>query len=163
MNIHKYLLPASLAATMHVALLWLMPEQPYIRIIDAPLKTVPVKPPGDLPEPPVDPADRESNPDQVKPLRGKPAPPESPDVPTKLPDDQLTIPVDARPPKFEPGICAIPEKIGAENGVTGGDRCIPPHNFFAGLPGSRAWRAGAGPARLSARDEAERGRRFRAG
>lgn len=120
MNIQKYLLPASLAATIHVALLWLMPEEPYIRILAAPLKTVPVYPTGDLPEPPVDPEDRASNPDPVKPLRGKPAPPELPDVPTKLPDGPLTIPVDARPPKFEPGFSEIPEKIGAENGVTGG-------------------------------------------
>ena len=120
MNIHKYLLPASIAATMHVALLWLMPDQSYTRIIEVPLKTGPVKPPEDLPVPPEDPAERESNPDPVKPLKGKPAPPELPDVPTKLPDGQLTIPVENRPTRFDRNITTIPEKIGTEDGVLGG-------------------------------------------
>lgn len=120
MNIHKYLLPATVAATVHVALLWLLPEQPHIRIIEVPLKTGPVKPPEDLPVPPEDPAERESNPDPVKPLQGKPAPPELPDVPTKLPDGQLTIPVDTRPRKFDHSITGIPEKIGTEDGVPDG-------------------------------------------
>ncbi len=120
MNIHKYLLPASLAATMHVALLWLMPEQPYTRFIEVPLKTGLAKPPEDLPVPPEDPAERQSNPDPVKPLKGKPAPPELPDVPTKLPDGQLTIPVENRPPKFDRHIIGIPEKIGTVDGVPGG-------------------------------------------
>lgn len=113
MNIHKYLLPASLAATMHVALLWLMPEQPYTRFIEVPLKAGPAKPPEDLPVPPEDPAERQSNPDPVKPLKGKPAPPE-------LPDGQLTIPVENRPQKFDRNIIGIPEKIGTEDGVPGG-------------------------------------------
>jgi len=47
MNIHKYLLPASLAATIHVALLWFLPVEPYVRIIEIPLvgDPPPPKPP----------------------------------------------------------------------------------------------------------------------
>lgn len=120
MNIHKYLLPASIAATMHVALLWFMPEQSYTRIIEVPLKTGPAKPPEDLPVPSEDPVEHQSNPDPVKPLKGKPAPPELPDMPTKLPDGQLTIPVENRPTKFDRNITGIPEKIGTEDGVPGG-------------------------------------------
>lgn len=117
MNIHKYLLPASIAATMHVALLWLMPEQLYTRIIEVPLKPAQTKFPEDLPVPPEDPAERQNSPDPVEPLRGKPVPPELPDVPTKLPDGQLTMPVDTRPRKFDRSITGIPEKIGTEDGV----------------------------------------------
>lgn len=120
MNIQKYLLPASIAATMHVALLWLLPEQPYTRIIAVPLKPGPVKPPEVLPVPPEDPAERESNAEPVRPLKGKPAPPELPDVPASLPDGQRTIPVDPRPRRFDHSITGIPEKIGAEDGVPNG-------------------------------------------
>lgn len=120
MNIHKYLLPASVAATMHVALLWLMPEQPYIRNIQVPRKTVEVKPPEDLPVPPEDPAGRESNADPVKPLKGKPAPPELPDMPSRIPDGQLTMPADIRPRKLEHSLAGIPGNIGAEEGLPGG-------------------------------------------
>lgn len=117
MNIHKYLLPASIAATMHIALLWLMPESPDTRIIDVPLDNGPRKPPDDLPVPPEDPAERGTSPDLVKPLKGKPA---LPDVPTKLPDGQLTIQVENRLTKFEHNISGIPEKIGTEDGMPGG-------------------------------------------
>ena len=37
MNIQKYILPASAAATVHVALLWFLPEESYTRIIGLPL------------------------------------------------------------------------------------------------------------------------------
>jgi protein TonB len=120
MNIHKYLLPAAIAATMHVALLWLLPDQPYTRIIEVPLKTGPAKTPEDLPVSPEDPAEREINPDPVKPMEGKPAPPELPDVPRKLPDGQLTIPVGNWPTKFDRNITGIPERIGTEDGLPGG-------------------------------------------
>lgn len=122
MNIHKYLWPASIAATMHVALLWLLPDQPHIRIIEMPLKADPgpAKPSEDLPVSPEDPAERESNPDPVKPLKGEPAPPELPEVPARLPDGLFTIPVERQPTKFDRNITGIPDKIGTEDGVPGG-------------------------------------------
>lgn len=120
MNIHKYLLPASIAATMHVALLWLMPEEPHIRIIEMPLKPGPLKPPEDPSVPPEDPTERESHPDPVKPLRGNPAPPELPDAPAIIPDGRFTIPVDSRPRKFDHSITGIPEIIGTVDGAPGG-------------------------------------------
>lgn len=119
MNIQRYLLPASIAATMHVALLWLLPEQPHIRIIEVPLKTGPVKPPEDLPVPPEDPAESETSPEPVKALKGKPAPPELPDVTTRLPEGLPMIPVGNRPTRFDRNITEIPRQIGTEDGVPG--------------------------------------------
>ncbi|HRG55077.1 MAG TPA: TonB family protein [Lacunisphaera sp.] len=122
MNIHKYLLPASIAATMHVALLWLMPDQPYTRIMELPLNTDsgPTKPPEDSPVTTEDPVERESTPEQVKPLKGNPAPPKLPDVPARLPEGPLVIPIENRPSKFDPNITVIPENIGTGNGVADG-------------------------------------------
>jgi protein TonB len=126
---------------MHVALLWLMPEQPYTRIIEMPLKPAPVKSSEDLPVTPEDPAERESNQDPVKPLKGKPAPPELPDVPTKLSDGQLTIPFDTRPRKFDHSSNSIPDTIGTKDGVLGGmdlsGITIYPPDALDRVPGAR--------------------------
>ncbi len=119
MNIHKYLFTASIAATMHVALLWLMPEQPYTRIIELPLKAGPVKPPGETPVPPEDPAERTASPDPVKPLKGEPAPPTLPEVPAPA-ESRLPIPVENRPAAFDRSITGIPQRIGTADGVPGG-------------------------------------------
>lgn len=120
MNIHQYLLPASLAATVHVALLWLMPAESYVRLIEVPLVTVKPPIPDPVPEPPDDTVDRPASAEPVQPLAGKPAPPEPEDnVPTRLPEDILTIAVDHRPRPFDTRLTIIPTTIGPE-GVPGG-------------------------------------------
>jgi protein TonB len=102
MNIQKYLLPASLAATAHVALLWLMPEESYIRTIEVPL--VSWKPP--VVDPPVEPPEVETKPDhetEVKPVAGgsdrvelpEPAMPAKPeDIRITVPDKSVTVIMD---------------------------------------------------------------------
>jgi protein TonB len=122
MNIHKYLLPATVAATVHVALLSLMPEGTPIS--PPPIVEVPLLPPipksvDDMVQLP--PEERPTSTDPVKPLLGKPAPPALDDVPpAKLPDDAFSMPVDNRPRPIERGITELPTTIGSEVGVPEG-------------------------------------------
>jgi periplasmic protein TonB len=112
MNIHKYLLPASIAATMHVALLWLMPEQLHTRIIAVPL--VPEKPPIPDPvaEPPQDEEPKRDFEDIVKPMAGGPPPPVIPEI-TVLPDKtDITTPVTDNPKYPARELTSIPKTFG---------------------------------------------------
>ncbi len=79
MIIHKYLLPASLAATLHIALLWLVPEETHPRTTA--LVEIPLRPPipQTAPDPVPQPEDRPVNAEPVKPLAGGPNPPELPE------------------------------------------------------------------------------------
>lgn len=79
MNIHKHLLPASLAATVHVALLWLAPEGTPPRTTT--LVEIPLLPPRPetAPDPVTQPEERVVNTEPVKPLAGGPTPPELPE------------------------------------------------------------------------------------
>jgi periplasmic protein TonB len=93
MNMHKYLLPASIAATIHVALLWLLPEQPHIRTIEVPLVTDKPPIPETVAEPPQEEEPKRDFERDVKPVAGGPTPPEIPEIPV-LPDKtDITIPV----------------------------------------------------------------------
>lgn len=122
MNIHKYLLPASLAATVHVALLSVIPEGIHLQppaVIELPLLPPIPKAPDDLVAMP--PEERLVSAEPVKPLLGKPAPPTLDDVPPqKLPDDAFSMPVDNRPRPTERGITELPTTIGSEVGVPEG-------------------------------------------
>lgn len=122
MNIHKYLLPATVATTVHVALLWFLPEEIHIQppgVIEVPLLPPIPKSPDDLVA--VPPEERPVSAEPVKPLLGKPAPPALDDVPpAKLPDDVFSMPVDTRPRPIERGITELPATIGSEVGVPEG-------------------------------------------
>lgn len=80
MNIHKYVIPASIAATLHVALLWLIPEgspNPPPPVIE-----VPILPP--LPRPPEEilpPEEKDKTAEPVKALAGGPARPVLEEIP----------------------------------------------------------------------------------
>lgn len=92
MIIHKYLLPASLAATVHVALLWLLPEQHFTRIIEMPI-TIPKPPIPKAPDNVVTaPEEKEETTEPVAKMAGGPSRPEIPEpmIPPK-PDD-ISIP-----------------------------------------------------------------------
>jgi protein TonB len=116
MTIYKYLLPASIAATVHVALLWLLPEGDYVRTIAVPLNPPGEKPPKDLPVPAEDAPETPVSGEVVKPLLGKPAPPTLDDVPpTRLPDDAITILAENRPRTFDREITQLPT-IGSDVG-----------------------------------------------
>lgn len=132
MNIYKYLLPASLAATVHVALLWFLPVEDYVRVIAVPLKTAPPKTPDPIAEPPEE-KDPMASAEPVKPLRGKPAPPELEEVPiTKLPDRAFEMPIDTRPRKIADKQTDLPTTIGDINGVLNG---IDPSRMSIYYPG----------------------------
>lgn len=122
MNIHKYVIPASLAATVHVALLMLTTD-PGTVIIEVPLESPPLKPIPKVPEDPIalPPEDRPVSVEQVKPSLGKPAPPSIDEPPPmRIPDGAITIPVDNRSRPFDPSINRLPDKIGSEAGVPDG-------------------------------------------
>ena len=132
MNIYKYLLPASLAATVHVALLWFLPAEDYIRVIAVPLKTEPPKTPDPIMEPPEE-KDPKARAEPVKPLLGKPAPPELEEAPiTKLPDRAVEMPIDTRPRKIADKQTDLPTTIGDINGVLNGIDTSRMHIFYPG-------------------------------
>lgn len=126
---HKYLLPASLAATVHVALFWLMPEGTYTRqLIEKPLITPTPQPVDPVPQAPEEAPKRDFE-SVVRPLAGGPTPPEIDEPlppPTKT---DITLSVDERskfpakdmkiaPKHFGPG------DIGEIGEVTPGKRGI---------------------------------------
>jgi protein TonB len=111
MNIHRYLLPATIAATVHVALLWFLPGEDYVRIVairpvsqgevDPPIKNEPV---------PVEEKSPEIAP--VKTLAGGPTPPEIDEPPVSRLKDAITIPADERYNNPSRELKLVPEKFG---------------------------------------------------
>jgi len=91
MNIHKHLLPAALAATAHVALLWCVPEETPPRtpaVVEIPLLP-PI--PKAAPDPVTPPEERVVGVEPVKPLAGGPPPPELPgELSRRKPEDLTT-------------------------------------------------------------------------
>jgi protein TonB len=122
MNIHKYLLPAAIAATVHVALLWLLPEQPHIRIIEVPL--VSDKPPISDPvieSPPEEEPKRDFE-GTVKPMAGGPPPPKIPEIPV-LPDKaDITIPAEESPKYPVRELITVPKTFGPGDIEATGER-----------------------------------------
>ncbi len=109
MNIQRFVLPATIAAALHVALLWFRPREEYNTVIAVPL--VPLtedplpKPPEDLPPPS---EERSADVAPVQSLAGGPAAPDLPDpeVTSKL--DVLTVPMEKQAGTPVPGLTEIP-------------------------------------------------------
>lgn len=129
MNIHKYVIPASIAAAVHVALLWFLPDEPYVRMIEVPLVKTPERP--DRPVQPPDEADQpETAAEPVKSLLGKP-PPVAIDEPSpgRIDTAIFTVPVSPSRPDIAVSTDRLPDVIGDPNGVlNGGFR--PPASIF---------------------------------
>lgn len=132
MNIHKYLLPASIAATMHVALLWLMPEGS--RMVSRPIESLPgcTLPVVTNDPPPVPPEERDPDVDPVKTLTGGPALPalDEPAPPTTKPE--FMVPQQVRPKGPETAFDRIPEIAGPGGPGPGGIGPINPDIFDIG-------------------------------
>ncbi len=116
MNIQRFILPATIAATVHVALLWALPREEYVRLL--PVDLGPVDPPPPPPEPVVEPPapdiTRELRP--VQKTRGGPPPPELPENLPTLDKAVVTIPVDPRPGRMQTDIKRVPEISGPGEG-----------------------------------------------
>ena len=112
MNIQRYILPATVAATLHVALLWAIPDEEYVRLVPVilgPKDPPPPKTPEEVVMPP-----EEKTPDTkpVESLAGGPMPPEIPELPVKLRPEALSIPVDPHPRNIGEVTQFIPKAIG---------------------------------------------------
>jgi protein TonB len=119
MNIQKYLLPASIAATVHVAFFWLLPEEPYTRLIEVPLvKKIaggdPMVQPPDEPEKPDKPSE------EVKPLLGAPAPFALDEPPVRPIDTAFPLPVENSHPELRVSVGPVPPVMGVPDGVKDG-------------------------------------------
>lgn len=93
MNIHKYLLPASLAATVHVALLWLIPEgvrPEATRLIEIPILPSLPKKPDDVVKPL---EEMEKTTEPVAKISSGPSRPEIPNPLTPPKPDDIAISV----------------------------------------------------------------------
>jgi protein TonB len=126
MNIQKYLLPASMAATVHVALLWFLPEETYVpRPIEV-LLAGPKPPPPDRPvispDPETKPQDFEK---AVRPLAGGPTPPEISETLMPLTKDAITIPMDERPKFDSKDLKLVPKTFGPGDLPAVGDVDMP--------------------------------------
>lgn len=126
MNIQRFILPASIAATLHVALLWALPREEYTRLVPVILAPPERGPDPQKPEdPPLLPTEKNPDTKPVQPLSGGPTPPEIPEVAVVPRPGILTLPLDPHPkyggevtkiipPTFGPG-----EERGT-SGVSGG-------------------------------------------
>ena len=119
MTIQNHILPASIAAVIHAALLWAWIETPYHpgpKFIEIPL------PPLPKPDDPVvlPPADKNETPQPVQPLAGGPSRPEIEDqILTPKPAD-FPIPVVDRRANFTKDLPIVPPDLGSgETGITG--------------------------------------------
>jgi len=129
MNISRYLLPASIAATLHVAFVlgFNHAAAPITRIIEVPLGPPPVKPNTEEPvaSPP---EEKPTTTEAVRPLAGGPVPPDIDPVTVLPKDGQFPIPDDARRPnKPAPEVKSIPVTIG-----DGGDGPLGPVTWTGG-------------------------------
>jgi protein TonB len=97
MNIHRFILPATVAATLHVALFWALPHEEYIRLIPIELgPTVPPPPPP--PEDPITllPTEKTASDEPFRRISGGPTPPELPEEIVTRKTDGPTIPIEPR-------------------------------------------------------------------
>jgi periplasmic protein TonB len=123
MNIHKYLIPASIAATLHVALLWLAPDQPYSRIVEVPLGKASPPPPDPVVEPPEE-EPKPSFEQEATPIAGGASRVELPEILT--------------PPKPADIVMSVPEQRVTMR--TGENRISPFEG--SGLEGAGEWKGG---------------------
>lgn len=138
MNIHKYVIPASIAAMVHVALLWFLPEEPYtpppveVTVKPPPIVDRPIEQPEEKPKP-------EAFEKEVRPLAGGPAPMSLPEV-TRLPDKNvITIPVEERPTSPVRDLKVVPPTSGIGEIPGIGDRDM--ENIFSPIHLDRVPRA----------------------
>jgi protein TonB len=129
MNIQKYLIPVSVAATVHVALFWFMPQESYTRLIEVPLGKpprphAPVEQPADEPEKP----DRTS--EEVKPLLGALAPVALDEPPLRLVETAFPMPVENIRPEVAVDTRNLPTIIGDPLGDRNG-KLLPEGSIFA--------------------------------
>jgi protein TonB len=117
MNIHRYLLPASIAAAVHVALFSVMPDGTYVRLGAAPSPTV-VSPPR--PAALEDPPDEPEPVDEVRPLRGEPAPVSIAEPPAAIRHAWFELPVESTRPSLDLTHGPIPKTIGEPDGDPAG-------------------------------------------
>ncbi len=115
MNIYKYLLPASLAATVHVALLWFLPDG--TRIVSRPIDVLPgcTLPVVTNDPPPLPPEKRDPDLEPVKTLSGGPTLPDIDEPPPSTTKPEFTVPSPVRPKGLETTLAHIPE-IGGPGG-----------------------------------------------
>ena len=155
MNIQRYVLPVSIAAAFHAALIWsTQTEKPphiftkLISIVDTPPKPEP-EIPLTLPEVEKTP---ESQP--VKPLAGQPPPPEQDDLPVTTKTDLTITPIERTPVPPVPGVKIVPQTIGPDVGAPTGPIGGPGFKIFSGTdldhtPRARVQRAPDYPPALS--------------
>jgi len=119
MNIQRFVLPASIAATAHVALLWAIPRESWIRPVSVIAIPLPPLPP---PENPVaaPPEEKKASTEPVRPLSGSPTPPEIMLPPPDRPRNVIPLPDETRPRKLDPGTTIIPIVYGPGNAGMGG-------------------------------------------
>ncbi|MBI2496639.1 MAG: TonB family protein [Opitutae bacterium] len=113
MNIQRFILPASVAATLHVALLWALPVEPFTPVVPARLIRADPPPPRteeDLPIPSQDEKGAADKP--VRQLAVGPPPPENPEPFDRLRPETLSIPVKPRPRKADGDFRIIPAVFG---------------------------------------------------
>lgn len=111
MNIHKYLLPATLAATVHVVLFKLAPEGtiPLAEtVVEAPILP-PMPKTDELMLPPEEPM---TNPEPVKALGGGPTPPQLPEQWSVPKPDDLSVPLADHWKNTDRDVRLITERIG---------------------------------------------------
>ena len=130
MNIQKYLVPASIAATVHVAFFWLMPEEPYTRLVEIPLVKTP--PAGDWVIPPEEPEKPDVASQEVKPLLGAPAPVSLEEPPVRPIDTSFPMPVEDPHPELRVSTGIVPPVIGIPDGVKDGKFQPEPSIFTIG-------------------------------
>lgn len=109
MNIHRFILPATIAAALHAALFWALPHEEYVRLIPVVLGPgdPPPPPPPEDPIPPR-PAGKTAADEPFRPVAGGPTPPELPDDIVMRKPDGPTIPLEPRPRGRIKAIAEIP-------------------------------------------------------
>jgi protein TonB len=115
MNIQNYILPVSIAATLHVALLCMgvnEPHQPFKKIIEVSPAPIPPQPADMV----VKEEEREANDEPVLPLAGGPVLPTMDDPPVTPKPRDITIPRDEQNREFTTNLTSIPPITGFDGG-----------------------------------------------
>jgi protein TonB len=110
MDIHKYIFPAALAATVHVALLWFLPNEARTRLVEVPLITDEQgKGPEETPQPP---EAQVVSTEPIAPLAGGPALPALPEPPVAAMKDTVSVGLDEPNKHLDHRLSVIPEILG---------------------------------------------------
>lgn len=117
MTIHRFILPATIAATLHVALFWALPHEEYVRLV--PVILGPEEPPPPPPEDPITlpPAEKTTTDEPFRQIAGGPTPPEMPEEISWSKPDRPTIDLEPRP--RGPGVITTKIPVISGPGVVG--------------------------------------------